>query len=232
MEHFLAIDTITVPFSVAIGNAESILAEEINFDRTALAGSITIMVDRCCRRARLSLTGLKGIVIARGPGSYTGLRIGYSVAKGLCMALGLPLLEADPLEALVRYVGRESTSDASEVLFCAALDARRNEVYLEIFDRDLHRLLGPSACVLPCELKDLTGVQGHKSLLCAGDGAGKLVGQLGQHDYRIIEAGSRASYLLQLTENSEWKKTYGEIAVAEPFYLKPPNITTPKGRQI
>jgi len=232
MEYFLAVDTITVPFSVAIGNGESVLAEEINFDRTALAGSITIMVDRCCRRARLSLTDLKGVVLARGPGSYTGLRIGYSVAKGLCMALGLPLIEADPLEALVRHIGCESTSGASDTLFCAALDARRNEVYLEIFDRDFHQLLEPGACILPCELKDLTGVQGRKDLLCAGDGAGKLVGQLGEHDYRVVEAENRASYLLQLIESSQWKKTYEEIAEAEPFYLKPPNITTPRDRHI
>lgn len=227
MKTFLAIDTISVPFSIAIGNQESVLAEEILFDRMALAGQITLMVDRCCKKAGLDLSSLSGILISKGPGSYTGLRIGYSIAKGLCMAMSLPLIEVDPMMAMA-FVSMEQTGDALNPVFCSALDARRNEVYLAIYNKYGREILKPQPCILPIELKDLIGDIRPDLICCSGDGALKLEGQLGDWIYRTTGICSIASYLFKVMDAGVEHPDFDSIASAEPLYLKPPNITISK----
>lgn len=226
METFLAIDTTSVPFSVAIGNKEKILGEEVNFERTALAGSITRMIERCCKQAGTDLQHISAIIIARGPGSYTGLRIGYSVAKGLCMALGIPLIEADALEAMALEAARKEGGEDS--IYCTALDARRNEVYMSLFDFHGKTLHPVTACVLPVELETLTDKTDPDKIYCSGDGAQKVLGQLGPYKYCQTNILNMASNLLQLSSSSMKLSSFAEIAGAEPLYLKPPNITVSK----
>ncbi len=227
MENYLAIDTITVPFSVAIGNKNSVLAEEMLFDRTSLAGQITLMVRRCCEKAGLGLTDLSGIIVSKGPGSYTGLRIGYSIAKGLCMAMNIPLVEADPMMAMA-YAAIEEAKEASQAVFCSALDARRNEVYLAIYDSTGRELAAPHACILPVELSTLIPDAHPSMIYCSGDGAAKLEGQLGDWNYTMTGIQSSAALLFSVMNAGVVRGDFDAIASAEPFYLKPPNITVSK----
>lgn len=226
MAFFLAIDTTTTPFSVSIGDENVIYTEEIRYNYTELAEHITLMIQKCCARIGLSLNELSGILIARGPGSYTGLRIGYSVAKGLCMSLGIMLVEVDSYRALAQEAANQFGTPSS--IYCSALDARRNEVYMSIFNHSGDILYPVNPCLLPILLTDLVGLIEPDAVYCLGDAAEKIKHQLGNYTYFTTNIEITSSLLFnQLGKGVEYPG-FGEIAAAEPFYLKPPNITVSK----
>ena len=226
MAYFLAIDTTTTPFSVSIGDESIIYAEEIRYNYAELAGHITLMIQKCCNFSGISLNDLSGILIARGPGSYTGLRIGYSVAKGLCMSLDIKLIEVDSFQALAQEAARQFGTPIS--IYCAALDARRNEVYMSIFDHFGKLLYPVSPCLLPILLSDLVGDIKPDAVYCLGDAADKINQQLGPYNYFTTDIEITSSLLFNQLGIGIEHSSFEEIAAAEPYYLKPPNITVSK----
>jgi len=223
----LTIETATVPFSVSIGDEQGNVFLVENTERTSLASQITIMIRECCQKANLKPAQLDAIAINEGPGSYTGLRIGMSVAKGLCFALNKPLILLSGLKAIANHVSGGIIHQRDEILICSALDARRDEVYLEIYDPVGKTILPTTACILPVFLEELSG-RTTKKIVTAGDGGHKLISTLGEYEYAESGIMSRADYLLPLAFEKYHHKDFASIETSEPFYLKPPNITTPK----
>ncbi len=226
----LSIETSTVPFSVAVSQDDQVLFSLENQDRTKLASQITLMIDRCCKNAGVTLNNLSAIAISPGPGSYTGLRIGMSVAKGLCFALDIPLIFVSGLQSLALQAKKLYPDEVGmEALFCSALDARRDEVYLEVYNDHLDQLMPSTSVVLPFQLNTLVPDL-YQRLICLGDGGEKLIGQLGSYSYVFYPVMSNASYIAPLAFERFKKGSFESIETAEPFYLKPPNITTPKNK--
>ena len=226
----LCIETSTVPFSVAIARGRETVAMVENDVRTSLASSITVMIMECCSKAAIDLQQIDAIAVNEGPGSYTGLRIGLSVAKGLSFALNKPLILLSGLEGLAYHSIETVNGIDDRTLICSALDARRDEVYLEVYDHMGAQVLGATACILPTSLTLMTGREDVTQVVAAGDGGPKLISKLGAFNYIESNSRSRADYLIPLALRKYENSDFSNVETSEPFYLKPPNITTPKAR--
>ena len=154
MSLILCIETGTDVCSVALARGGRLvsLREEAGRDH---ARKVALFADELFREAGISPRGLDAVAVGRGPGSYTGLRIGTSFAKGLCYALDVPLLAVDSLAAMAviacddREAGLFRSAQWESALLCPMIDARRMEVYAEVFDTSLVRPGALQACSGP-----------------------------------------------------------------------------------
>jgi tRNA threonylcarbamoyladenosine biosynthesis protein TsaB len=137
----LNIETSTTNCSVSLSDAnETICLIEENFEQFSHSKSLHVFIDQILKRSKIMPKDLSAISISEGPGSYTGLRIGVSAAKGLCFGLGIPLISIDTLFILSRKI------ECSEGYIISALDARRNEIYYSI--------LKTNKCKLPKKITE------------------------------------------------------------------------------
>ncbi|HSN47228.1 MAG TPA: tRNA (adenosine(37)-N6)-threonylcarbamoyltransferase complex dimerization subunit type 1 TsaB [Flavobacterium sp.] len=129
MVYILNIETATKNCSVALAqDGKTILCKEIAEDGYSHAERLHVFIEEIIKEAGINYHDLSAIAVSQGPGSYTGLRIGVSAAKGLCFALDIPLIAVDTLQVLA------SQANVSDGLIIPMLDARRMEVYSAIFD--------------------------------------------------------------------------------------------------
>jgi len=147
----LAIDTANQRCSVAIGNATELIAHAEIADGYRHAEMLTVLIQRTLTESGIQLNALDGIVLSAGPGSYTGLRIGASVAKGLCYGSNLPLLAIDTLEMMARGYIAENGPILSNQLLVPMIDARRDEVFTAVFNADYSQLQNSGALVLTAD---------------------------------------------------------------------------------
>lgn len=173
------------------------------------------MIDELLRHSDLTMQSLTAVAISEGPGSYTGLRIGISTAKGICFALGIPLLAVDTLQAMCYGVATQSIVPW-EVLLCPCVDARRMEIYRAVWDAKGNCLLPSEPHVLQA---DSFAAFGNRPLWLFGSGAEKT--------FTVIEYADK--YLLSNVQPSA--RFVGELALKmprpvdvayfEPQYIKP-----------
>ncbi len=235
MATILNIETATSVCSVAIGiDGECVALKEINEGRTH-AEVLTVFIEDVIKQAGISYKDLDAIAVSSGPGSYTGLRIGVSTAKGLCYALEKPLISVDTLKAMawggIRRLDEieNNTSlmepslfdfDYKSVILCPMIDARRMEVYTAFYDLELGVIKTVSADIITEEsysnyLKD------NKKLIFFGDGMPKVKEVLFEENtYFFNDLLPSASNIALI---SYCKFEFGEfedLAYFEPFYLK------------
>ncbi|MDY3979148.1 MAG: tRNA (adenosine(37)-N6)-threonylcarbamoyltransferase complex dimerization subunit type 1 TsaB [Tidjanibacter sp.] len=193
------------------------------------ARQIGVYVDELLRGNDLTPDDLDAVAVGKGPGSYTGLRIGVSFAKGLCYAVGIPLLAVDSLLSLAECAVEEheaglwDTDDWAQTVLCPMIDARRMEVYTELFDSSLNPLSQVKAEVVTAEsFAETAG----RILLCFGNGAQKCREVL--PEARFVEIGHSARGLCRLAEQRFVAGQTEDVAYFEPFYLKDFIVTTSK----
>jgi tRNA threonylcarbamoyladenosine biosynthesis protein TsaB len=168
MSVILSLETSTNVCSVALHDSQTILAEAEIHEAQSHASRLAPMIEQVSRKAGISLKELKAVAITLGPGSYTGLRIGTSTAKGICYALDIPLIAVGTLE-LLAFQG--SFQNAATSFLCPMIDARRMEVYCLVADADLNIVEGVSAKVVDeNSFREL--LEAH-SMLFFGNGADK-----------------------------------------------------------
>lgn len=161
--------------------------------------------------AATSLPELDAACVSKGPGSYTGLRIGVSAAKGLCYGLNIPLLAIDTLTVMTEAVSVEAD------LLIPMIDARREEVYTATFDRNKKIMSPISAKIL--DKNSFQEYSGRKTFLF-GDGASKAQNILNTHFEYLSDLYPSAGSMTNLAEELFHKKAFEETAYFEPFYLK------------
>ena len=123
LEYILNIETATKNCSVSLANGgKTILCKEIAEEGYSHAERLHVFIEEIIKEAGISLNDLSAVAVSQGPGSYTGLRIGVSAAKGLCFALGIPLIAVDTLQVLALQV------KVTDGLIIPMIDARRMEV--------------------------------------------------------------------------------------------------------
>ncbi len=132
--HLLIIDTAAEICSVSVSRGDVLIHSEENQTPNSHASSLTILIEKCMTFATIDYRDLQAICVHQGPGSYTGLRIGVSVAKGICYAYDIPLIGIDGLFGYGQAYLAQSTSNCDAVM--VAIDARRDEVYGAIIHRD------------------------------------------------------------------------------------------------
>lgn len=187
---------------------------------------LTTLIQNAVEHAGFALSELDAVAVAKGPGSYTGLRIAVSTAKGLCFALNKPLLAVNTLEALALQVSVFFTDDS---LFCPMLDARRMEVYCAVFDRALHYVQPTQAKIIDSE--SFSELLETRKLVFCGDGAAKCKGVLEVYENAIflpVDLYPSAKTVGQLAAGLFEKQQFEEIETFEPYYLKEFMTTVPK----
>jgi len=215
----LCLETSTKVCSVALGQNGKLLALKESLDeKHSHAENLTIYIQEVCSQAKISLNDIDAVAVSKGPGSFTGLRIGVSSAKGLCYALNKPLIAINSLEAMaVGQNSRLKTKDSR--LFCPMIDARRMEVYCAVYDERLNEIKKTSADIIDeNSFADL--LQKHK-MFFFGDGSAKCKSKIKNPNAVFIDdANPSAQFMIPIAEKYFGEKKFEDVAYFEPFYLK------------
>lgn len=215
--YILSIETATTACSVAISRNEELLAcREVN-NGYSHAENLHVFIRDVLRECGLSPKDLSAVAVSKGPGSYTGLRIGVSAAKGLCYALNIPLLSVDTLQSMAASVVQKDES----ALYVPMLDARRMEVYCAAYDAALKPAIPIQSLVLDKDSISLFETAG--PLYFFGDGmekAGSLLRARFSHAHFVENLYPSAKTLSVLAYSRFNEKKFEDVAYFEPFYLK------------
>lgn len=225
MPKILSIETSTTVCSVAITVDGSTLASQKLFLEKSHSTLLTVVIEQTMRQVGMEMKELDAIAVSKGPGSYTGLRIGVSTAKGLCYALDKPLIAVNTLLVMANEVNRQNHSQA---LLCPMIDARRMEVYTALYDAELNELEKTSAKILEENSFDETLNQ--KQVLFFGNGADKFMAlKIGVVNAVFIDDITPSAWSVGLLANQAFLKSdFEDVAYFEPFYLKDFLATKPK----
>ena len=213
----LSIETSTKICSVALHNKEALLAETTLHVDKSHSEKLAILIKDLLSYADISSKELIAVAVAAGPGSYTGLRIGVSSAKGLCYALGIPLIAVNTLEAMASGIRKTISED---VFLCPMLDARRMEVYCLLADKDL-TILQPSSAKVIEEGSFSKELSEHK-ILFFGNGASKCKPLLGNNENAIFieDESISAVNVGEIAWRKYQEQQFEDLAYFEPEYLK------------
>ena len=213
MATILNIETSTKNCSVSIAKdgVQLCLVEE-NEESFAHGEKLNQFIDWCIDGAEITLNDLDAICVSKGPGSYTGLRIGVSSAKGFAFGLNLPLLAINSLQVLA-----EMQINKGFDLIIPMIDARRMEVYTAQFDTNGNQLTATEAKVIDeTSFEELKG----KKIVFVGDGAEKCQEVLTHLDATFVQIFPSAKYMCEQAEKRFEEKQFEDVAYFEPYYLK------------
>jgi tRNA threonylcarbamoyladenosine biosynthesis protein TsaB len=217
----LHIESSTLTCSVAISRNGDIRALQESHDQSyAHSEKLVVYIDEVIKQAELKPSDLDAVCVSKGPGSYTGLRIGVSAAKGLCYGLGIPLLSVGSLESMAHLVKANFENELADVSFlCPMIDARRMEVYMQLFDAGLNQLQAVSAEII--DEKSFASELEKGRVVFLGDGAAKCK-EIIQHTNAIFldDFKTSASGMIPLAESKFANKQFEDVAYFEPYYLK------------
>lgn len=213
----LQIDTATEIACVCLSRNGVLLGQLANTEQKSHASFVQPAILELMQQTELELHQLDAVAVTAGPGSYTGLRVGLSSAKGLCFALQKPLIMLNTLEVMAA-AQVTVTPPAGNVLLCPMIDARRMEVFTALYNKDLQELAPPSALILneqsfAAELTDNT-------IVFFGSGSAKWQ-QLIQHPHAVFSTVQHQAEGMSLLA---WKafqdKRFADLAYSEPLYVK------------
>jgi tRNA threonylcarbamoyladenosine biosynthesis protein TsaB len=213
MTLILHLETSTKACSVALSRDGSLVAlKESLSDEFSHSENLTVFIQTVIKEAGLELKDLSAISVASGPGSYTGLRIGVSTAKGLCYSLGKPLIAIDSLISLAVLAKQMHPSTN----LCAMIDARRKEVYCAIYSSDLE-LIKP----ITADILDEHSYKEYEPFVYFGDGAEKMQEDWqGRNCMADIELHASAKGQIALAFEKYQTHQFEDVAYFEPYYLK------------
>ena len=237
MPNILHIETSENICSVAISKEQNLLASREISDNHSHASKLGVITNEVMKECKISFSDLNAIAVSKGPGSYTGLRIGVSFAKGLCYALNIPLIGISTLEALCHgyihsHLYRKSHLCAEQnIHFCPVIDARRMEVYSCLIDKDGKPCTSVTAKIIDTGSFHETLERG--PVVFIGSGAHKCQKVI-RHDNAFFEPDflPRAHFLIPLALKAYSEGHFEDSAYFEPFYLKDFVATTPKEKVI
>ena len=221
MDYILNIETSTKNCSVSIAKeGKTVVCNEIAEEGYSHAERLHVFIEKSLKEAGITYKDLSAIAVSQGPGSYTGLRIGVSAAKGLCFALDLPLIAVDTLKVLASQVA------ISSGLIVPMIDARRMEVYSAIFKADFEKIRDVQAEIISeNSFEDL-----QETIYFVGDCAEKCEAVLTNKNFVFLKEIKypSAKEMSALSFEQYKKSDTVDVAYFEPFYLKDFLITTPK----
>ena len=216
MALILSIETSTSVCSVAIHQEGRLTALVELHQENVHAKQLMLLLDQILEKTALKVGDFSAIAVSSGPGSYTGLRIGVSVAKGLAYAQDLPIIAVDTLEGLAKRV---QTFMIGEGFIVPMLDARRMEVYASVFDHTLQKVEPLSPKVITDENPYLSYLD-KGPVFFVGDGVEKLAVILKHPNAKLININPSAESVGQLAFEKFLKGEFEDIAYFEPNYLK------------
>lgn len=219
--YILNLETSTRNCSVALSrNGATVICKEIAEIGFSHAEKLHVFIEDIIKEAKINFSDLKAIAVSKGPGSYTGLRIGVSAAKGLCFALNIPLISVDTLKVLALHVSIESG------VIIPMIDARRMEVYSAIFDHQFNKIRAIEAQILDensfSEIVEKIYIVGDSSEKAKTILTNKNISYLNEIQFPSANQMSNLSF--EKFKNNDFE----DVAYFEPFYLKDFLIGTSK----
>lgn len=221
MAYILNIETATKNCSVALAkNGSTLICKELAEEGYSHAEFLHVFIEAIIKEAGIAFADLKAIAVSQGPGSYTGLRIGVSAAKGLCYALGIPLIAIDTMQTLAQQVQQV------EGYIVPMIDARRMEVYSAIFTSNYEAVRETQAEVIT----ENSFVAIKETIYFIGDCNEKCKTVLSAPNFVFLEGIQypSAKEMSALSFDKYQKSDTVDVAYFEPFYLKDFMITTKK----
>ncbi|MGV3762266.1 tRNA (adenosine(37)-N6)-threonylcarbamoyltransferase complex dimerization subunit type 1 TsaB [Parapedobacter sp.] len=229
--YILQLETATQVCSVAISAHGETLASIDVDEPNVHASRLTLLVEELLHKTGLTFSDLSAVAVSKGPGSYTGLRIGVSTAKGLCYATDLPLMGIDTLAAMAAgFSASHGSVIGANVRLCPMVDARRMEVYTAVFDGGLRPITPATAVIV--DQQSFAYLGDTDRIILFGNGADKLVELFGGNAQIEVITGFRnsASHLSSIADRAYREQQFADVAYFEPYYLKDFVATTPKQR--
>jgi tRNA threonylcarbamoyladenosine biosynthesis protein TsaB len=213
MAYILNLETSTKNCSVSLAeNGKTVLCKEISEQGFSHAEKLHVFIEEILNEANVSITQLKAIAVSKGPGSYTGLRIGVSAAKGLCYALQIPLISLDTMQILAKKVA------VTDGLIVPMIDARRMEVYSAVFDCNHNKISEVKAEVLT----ENSYQDFDQNVYFIGDCQEKCKTVLTKDNFKFLSeivfpsANEMSALSFEKFQNNDFE----DVAYFEPFYLK------------
>ncbi|MFO7999919.1 MAG: tRNA (adenosine(37)-N6)-threonylcarbamoyltransferase complex dimerization subunit type 1 TsaB [Marinilabilia sp.] len=231
MAYILCIETSTNICSVALAHDGKLVAARQENEGNSHANRLTVLTEQLFNDANVpvGLEGIDAVAVSSGPGSYTGLRIGVSTAKGICFALDKPLISISSLSVLAWPVVQSKAGGKAdrESWFCPMIDARRMEVYSAMYDGNMNRQKETSADVI--DENSFRRILDHRKVFFFGNGAGKCQKPL-THPNAFFpgDEGPLARNMTSLVFDAWNAKNFEDVAYFEPYYLKDFIATIPK----
>jgi len=228
----LCLETATGICSVALCGSDGVKYLRESDDSRSHAALLTVFIEEIMKEAGAELQDIDAVAVSKGPGSYTGLRIGVSVAKGIAYGASKPLIAIDTTLSMFHMAlkSKELPDGWEDALFCPMIDARRQEVYNAVYDSRGTTVNAVSAEIIGAETFNDFPVT--KKMILFGDGAAKCKSLIKRgnlffpDDFKISAAGMYMPVMQALNN-----KRYENVAYFEPFYLKD-FIATKPGKTI
>jgi tRNA threonylcarbamoyladenosine biosynthesis protein TsaB len=219
MPNILCIETATSICSVALTGNGVVLAEKQSSEKNAHSAIVTLFTEDVLKEAGFEYTDIDAVAVSKGPGSYTGLRIGVSTAKGLCYALDIPLISVNTLQSMGQGMADILTGKDSSVLLCPMIDARRMEVYSAVFDINGKEIRETKAEIID-DNSFSDYLENHK-VVFFGDGAAKCRNII-THPNAVFydNINPSAKNMASIAAEKFKNKQFEDVAYFEPFYLK------------
>lgn len=213
MSYILNIETATKNCSVSLAkNGETLICKEISEQGYSHAEKLHVFIDEILKESAIEMSDLKAIAVSQGPGSYTGLRIGVSSAKGLCYGLQIPLIAIDTLSTLAIQVQKE------DGLIVPMIDARRMEVYSAIFNSKKEMIREVQAEILTEE----SFINETEKIYFIGDSNEKAKSVLNKSNFIFLDniIYPSANEMGSISHTKFLKGDFVDVAYFEPYYLK------------
>ncbi len=220
MSLLLNIDTAISTASISIAKDGHILGEEINIDQKDQGAFLQPAIQSIAKNIGIHLSELSAIAVVAGPGSYTGLRVGMASAKGLCYALGKPLITIGTLNLLAHQTINETgiIGGDAPILYCPMVDARRMEVFTAVFDKGLNTVLAPCAMII--DENSFANLLLNNKIIFFGNGAEKWQKINREKNATFFELKSKTLYMNELSFKKYLASDFADTAYAEPMYIK------------
>lgn len=225
----LHIETSTTVCSVAVSRDGACVFKKSNFDGMNHATMLSPFIAEAMEFVKSTNKTIDAVAVSGGPGSYTGLRIGVSTAKGLCYGLNVPLIVVDTLQVMTVMAMNKVSFVDNPVLYCPMIDARRMEVYAAVFNSGFETVKPVSAVIVD---EDSFSEELADSRICFfGNGADKCKPVIvGANAFFIDDIVPLAENMITLAEKKFKDGDFEDVAYYEPFYLKEFQVTTPKNK--
>lgn len=225
MAVILNIETSTQVCSASIASNGKVIAIRESFEDRSHASLLTVFIDELLQELKMDAAALDAVSVSEGPGSYTGLRIGVSVAKGICYAKKIPLIAVNTLQAMALMAA--NVVSETDLQYCSLIDARRMEVYSAIFNDKSDQIRETLAEIIDENSFKATLEKGKVAFY--GNGASKCKDIIKNDNALFIDdIYPSAKYMAPLAQKAFDNNEFRDVAYFEPFYLKDFVATTPK----
>ena len=218
MERILLIETSTALCSTALAENGAIISYRESSAPKAHASLTAVFIDEMLKEKGISIADCDAVCVSMGPGSYTGLRVGVSTAKGLCFGSGKPLMAVGTLDTLVAQAVAEGLVPEGCRYIIPMIDARRMEVYSAVFTPDCQQIKETQPVIV--DENSFASQLEEGPVLFIGDGAGKCADVIKHPNAGFVQCWPKADAMLMPAMEAYKEKRFKDVAYFEPFYLK------------